>query len=415
MAIIFEMPSLSPTMERGNLVTWCKQEGEEISVGDVIAEIDTDKATMEVESIHKGVLAKILIQAGTHDVAVRTPIAIIRQKNDTEEDVKQAIEKALSTTSSNETTQGEGKTEERVDTIPEDNSPVTTSTPISDKVKASPLAKRIANEYGIDLTTIIGSGPHGRIVKEDVLSIKQLSAQLPSINYPTESKFTDEPISSMRKVIAEKLTKCKNEVPHFYVTVTANVTDLLRVRKQINDSGKLDTKITVNDLIVKAIALALRAEPSVNVIWHNGNIRKFKTVDVSVAVAVEDGLFTPIIWSADLKRIEAISKEIKDLAKKAKEGKLKPEQFIGGSITISNLGMYSVDSFLSIINPPQGSILSIGAAKKSPVYNASGELIAADTLSIGYACDHRIIDGGNAAKFLQILVKYLENPILLFM
>ena len=186
MAIIFEMPSLSPTMERGNLVTWCKQEGEEISVGDVIAEIDTDKATMEVESIHKGVLAKILIQAGTHDVAVRTPIAIIRQKNDTEEDVKQAIEKALSTTSSNETTQGEGKTEERADTIPEDNSPVTTSTPISDKVKASPLAKRIANEYGIDLTTIIGSGPHGRIVKEDVLSIKQLSAQLPSINYTTE-------------------------------------------------------------------------------------------------------------------------------------------------------------------------------------------------------------------------------------
>lgn len=411
MAIIFEMPSLSPTMEKGNLVTWCKNEGDEIAVGDVIAEIDTDKATMEVESIHKGILAKILVQAGTHDVAVRTPIAVIKQKNDTEEDVKNAIEKA---SSANLDLDKEGTIEEKIETVSEIavNIP-SISTENFEKIKASPLAKRIANEYGIDLSTIIGTGPHGRIVKDDVLNVKQLSNQTTQINFPKESKFTDEPASSLRKVIAEKLTKCKNEVPHFYMSVSANITELLKIRKQINDSGKLNTKITVNDLITKAVSLALKEEPSVNVIWNNGKIRKFSTVDISVAVAVEDGLFTPVIWSADLKRIETISKEIKDLAKKAKEGKLKPDEFMGGSITISNLGMYSIDSFFSIINPPHGSILSIGSARKTPSYNDEGKIIPADIITIGYAVDHRVINGGDAARFLEKLVKYLENPILL--
>lgn len=409
MAIIFEMPSLSPTMEKGNLVTWCKNEGDEIAVGDVIAEIDTDKATMEVESIHKGVLAKILVQAGTHDVTVRTPIAIIKQKNDTEEDIKNVIDKALALISNEESNNSE-----EIEII----SDVTTDIPVfksehSEKIKASPLAKRIANEYGIDLTSIIGSGPHGRIVKSDVLNIKQLSNNSVKIDFPTVSKFIDQPISSLRKVIAEKLTKCKNTVPHFYMSASANVTELLKIRRQINDSGKLDTKITVNDLITKAVALALREEPSVNVIWNNEKIRKFSTVDISIAVAVEEGLFTPIIWSADLKRIEDISKEIKDLAKKAKEGKLKPEQFMGGSITISNLGIYDIDSFFSIINPPQGSILSIGAAKKQAIYNNEGEIVPSDVINIGYAVDHRVINGGDAAKFLEKLIKYLENPILL--
>ncbi len=409
MAIIFEMPSLSPTMEKGNLVTWCKNEGEEISVGDVIAEIDTDKATMEVESIYKGILAKILVPAGTHDVPVRTPIAVIKQKNDTEEDIKNAIAKASVPTPSEESGIFE-KIEIVSETIVEMPSEEIETSEI---IKASPLAKRIANEYGIDLTAITGSGPHGRIIKEDVLNVKQLSNHPTKIDFPKTSKFIDEPASSLRKVIAEKLTKCKKEVPHFYMSVSANVTELLKFRKQINDSGKLDTKITVNDLITKAVALALKEEPSVNAIWNNGKVRKFSTVDVSVAVAVEDGLFTPVIWSADLKRIEVISKEIKDLAKKAKEGKLKPDQFMGGSITISNLGMYNIDSFFSIINPPQGSILSIGSAKKLPVYNNEDKIISADIITIGYAVDHRVINGGDAAKFLEKLVKYLENPILL--
>ncbi len=408
MAIIFEMPSLSPTMEKGNLVTWCKNEGDEISVGDVIAEIDTDKATMEVESIYKGILAKILIPAGTHDVPVRAPIAVIKQKNDTEEDIKKAIAKASVSTLSDEV--NVSKIEIVSETIVE--------TPcekieIPERIKASPLAKRIANEYGIDLTSIIGTGPHGRIIKEDVLNIKQLTSHTMKTDFPKISKFIDEPASSLRKVVAEKLTKCKNEVPHFYMSVSANVTELLKIRKQINDSGKLDTKITVNDLITKAVALALKEEPAVNVIWNNGKVRRFNTVDVAVAVAVEDGLFTPVIWSADLKGIEVISKEIKNLAKKSKEGKLKPDQFMGGSITISNLGMYNIDGFFSIINPPQGSILSIGPAKKSPVYNDEDKIIPADIITIGYAVDHRVINGGDAAKFLEKLVNYLENPILL--
>lgn len=411
MAIIFEMPSLSPTMEKGNLVTWCKNEGEEISVGDVIAEIDTDKATMEVESIYKGILAKILVPAGTHDVPVRTPIAVIKQKNDTEEDIKNAIAKSSVPTPSEE-----ANISEKIEIVSE----IIVEMPseeieTSERIKASPLAKRIANEYGIDLSSITGSGPRGRIIKEDVLNVKQLSNHPMKIDFPKTSKFIEEPASSLRKVIAEKLTKCKNEVPHFYMSVSANVTELLKFRKQINDSGKLDTKITVNDLITKAVALALKEEPSVNVIWNNGKVRKFSTVDVSVAVAVEDGLFTPVIWSADLKRIEVISKEIKDLAKKAKEGKLKPDQFMGGSITISNLGMYNIDSFFSIINPPHGSILSIGSAKKSPSYNDEGKIVPADIITIGYAVDHRVINGGDAAKFLEKLVKYLENPILLVM
>lgn len=414
MAIIFEMPSLSPTMEKGNLVTWRKNEGDKIDVGDVIAEIDTDKATMEVESIHKGSLAKILVPAGSHDVLVRTPIAVIRQKNDSDDDVKKVIDGALA----KETTASVNESNEQVDSVAADDfAQANVILPSEDRdiIKASPLAKRLANEYGIDLSTIMGSGPHGRIIKADVLNVKQLSKSSAPVNFPSTARFVDSPLPSLTKVIAEKLTKCKKEVPHFYMAASANVTELLKIRKQINDSGKLDTKITVNDLITKAVALALKDEPSVNVMWNEGKVRKFSTVDVSVAVAVEGGLFTPVIWSADLKPLEVISKEIKQLAKLSKEGKLKPDQFTGGSLTVSNLGMYAVDGFFSIINPPQGSILSIAAAKKEPIYNADGDLIPADIIRIGYAIDHRVIDGGAAAKFLETLVKYLENPILLIM
>lgn len=409
MPIIFEMPSLSPTMEKGNLVSWCKNEGDTLAVGDLIAEIDTDKATMEVESIYKGVLWKILVPAGTHDVAVRTPIAVIKQKNDTDDDLQRALESA-SAGEQNNTAEVANEPEPSVEIENDVQEPALESS--HSAVKASPLAKRLANEYGIDLSSIVGTGPHGRIVKSDVLSVKQMSR--PVQNIPTGARYVDEAISSIRKVMAEKLTKTKQEVPHFYMTVSADVSDLLRIRKQLNDSGKLDTKITVNDLIVKAVALAMKDEPSVNVMWAAGKVRRFSTVDVSVAVAVDDGLITPIIWSADLKPLVMISKEIKDLAKKAKEGRLKPDQFIGGGITVSNLGMYNVDSFLSIINAPQGSILSIGPAKKEAVFDDAGHVKAIDVLQIGYAADHRVIDGGKAAKFLETLKKYLENPVLLF-
>ena len=409
MPIIFEMPSLSPTMEKGNLVSWCKAEGDEIAVGDVIAEIDTDKATMEVESIYKGVLAKILVPAGTHDVAVRQPIAVIRQKGDKDEDVQRAIDGLASAgvgaVAAAPVDEEVGSEQGRAFSAP----PVE----VGDRVKASPLAWRLASEYGVDISRVAGTGPHGRVVKDDVLAAKDAVPLQAPTDMPNGARFVDEPISSMRRVIAEKLTKSKQETPHFYMNASVNITALLNMRRQINDSGKLDTKITVNDLIVRAVALAMRDEPGVNVAWQNGFMRRFSTIDVSVAVAVEGGLLTPIVWGADQKPISAISKEIKVLAHDAKDGKLKPEQFIGGGITVSNLGMFGVNSFFSIINPPQGSILSVGGSVKTPVCDEGGDITVGDVVNIGYAVDHRVIDGGTAAKFLSVLREYLEQPLLL--
>ncbi|MBQ9335017.1 MAG: 2-oxo acid dehydrogenase subunit E2 [Alphaproteobacteria bacterium] len=402
MPIIFEMPSLSPTMEKGNLVTWCKKEGDEIAVGDVIAEIDTDKATMEVESIYKGRLEKILVQAGTHDVAVKTPIAIIRQKNDTDED----IQKTISNLNKGEQ---KGERNESINTtvtnIIQNHVQENTTT------KASPLAKRLANEFGIDISCVTGTGPHGRIVKQDVLNVRNVKEQNEFVtNTPS---YTDVPISPMRKVIADKLTKTKQEVPHFYMTIKANVTSLLDVRRKINEAGMLDTKITVTDLLIKAVALAMKAEPGVNVMWRDGNMRQFGTIDISVAVATDSGLITPIIWNADIKSIKQISAELKTLSAKAKDNELKPNEFIGGNITISNLGMFGVNSFFSIINSPQGSILSISSTQKEAAISESNDVVVADMLSVGYAIDHRVIDGATAAKFLTALKDYLENPLML--
>ena len=417
MPIILEMPSLSPTMEKGNLVTWTKKEGDEISVGDVIAEIDTDKATMEVESIYKGILEKIIVPAGTHDVNVKTPIAIIRQKNDTDEDIQKALDSLANKDSENNLQNNEKSPIKSVDNAQELCNPeiVPEHNQNFDKIKISPLAKRVANEFGIDISKAIGTGPGGRIVKSDVISLTKMSAAKNVKFDPNQPKYVDEPISQMRRVIAEKLTKSKQSTPHFYMTASANVTDLLKARKSINDSGMIDTKITVNDMIIKAVALAMRDLPAINVSWNDGTLRRYNNVDVSVAVAVEGGLLTPIIENADVKSLVDISHEIKQLARLAKDGKLLPHQFIGGGITVSNLGMYGIDNFSSIINPPQGSILSIGPAQKRPIYDENDQLIQGNIMNIGYAVDHRVIDGSIAAKFLEIINKYLETPILIMM
>ncbi|MDR3031228.1 MAG: 2-oxo acid dehydrogenase subunit E2 [Holosporales bacterium] len=371
MPIILEMPTLSPSMEKGNLINWLKKEGDSIEIGEVIAEIDTDKATMEVESMYEGILEKILVPAGTFDVLIKTPIAIIKQKNE------KYIEPALQE---------------------------------KERVKASPLAKRIANEYDIELSKLTGSGPGGRIIKSDVLEYSEQKlnkAEIPQIQY------IDEQISNLRKVIAEKLTKSKQDTPHFYMNVSANVSELFKIRKLINDSGSSATKITVNDFIIKAVALALCDSPEINVSWTDGKIRKYSSIDISVAVAIDEGLFTPIIRNVNCKSLKEISQEMKDLADKAKSGKLLPDEFIGGGITISNLGMYQIDNFSSIINPPQGSILSIGPAKKTPIFDDENNIIAAQIMNIGYAIDHRVIDGSAAAKFLEKLSKYLQSPMTL--
>ena len=402
MPIVFEMPSLSPTMEKGNLVTWCKKEGDEIAIGDVIAEIDTDKATMEVESVYKGRLEKILVSEGTHDVAVKTPIAIIRQKNDTDEDIRNTI---LNLNKSEPKAEQNESINTTVTNIIQNHAQENTTT------KASPLAKRLADEFGINISEVTGTGPHGRVVKQDILDIRDTKKANKFLK--NEAKYTDVPIPSMRKVIADKLTKTKQEVPHFYMSIKANVTSLLDVRRKINEAGMLDTRITVTDLLIKAVALAMKAEPGVNVMWQDGNMRQFGTIDISVAVATDSGLITPIIWNADSKSIKQISAELKTLSAKAKNNELKPNEFMGGNITISNLGMFGVNSFFSIINPPQGSILSISAAQKEAVVSESNDVVVADVLSVGYAIDHRVIDGATAAKFLTALKDYLENPLVL--
>lgn len=409
MPIIFEMPSLSPTMEKGNLVTWCKNEGDEVAVGDLIAEIDTDKATMEVESIYKGVLAKIIVPAGTHDVAVKTPIAIIRQKNDTDDDIANAIESLSNIAkdqSDNVVKQSAKPIEVALDPdiLPERD---------SSEVKASPLAKRLAKEYGIDISKLSGSGPHGRVVKHDILDARETVHRIPNpetnINGP---RYVDVPATSMQKLIAEKLTKVKQEVPHFYMSTKVDVTLLTDLRKKLNDSGTLSTKITVTDMLVKAIAVAMLDEPGVNVMWNDGLIRHFNTVDISIAVATDNGIITPIIWDADKKSLLQISKDIKELAQKAKEKSLTPEQYTGGAITVSNLGMFGIDNFYSIINPPQASILSIGRSRKEPIVAEDGTIKIADTIQIGYAIDHRAIDGATAAKFLHTLALNLQNVLI---
>ncbi|MDR1391256.1 MAG: 2-oxo acid dehydrogenase subunit E2 [Holosporales bacterium] len=396
------MPSLSPTMKKGNLVAWCKKEGDEISVGDVILEIDTDKVTMEVESVYSGVLSKIIVQSGTHDVLVKTPIAIIRQKNDADESVKNLFDSLSKPVITENTKVAATKRVIEVNVQKNETEPL----------RISPLAKRIANEYGIDISNIAGTGPRGRIIKEDILKMKQVLDE-GGDNSSNSPKFTDESLSQMRHTIAEKLTNSKQNTPHFYMATSINVTNLLAFRKGINDSGKFHTKLTINDLIIKAVAFSMKDEPLINVMWNDGFIRRFNTVDIAIAVAIDDGLLTPIIQNADIKSVLSISSEVKGLVKRAKMKELKPEEFVGGGITISNLGMYDIDSFFSIINPPQGSILSIGTAKKTPICDQDENLIFADMINVGYAVDHRVINGENAARFLKTLTRYLENPALL--
>ena len=405
MPIILEMPALSPTMEKGNLVSWKKNEGDTIEVGDIIAEIETDKATMDVESVYKGTLAKIIISEGSKDVAVKTPIAIIRQKKDTDEDISNIL-KNINTSQESFTASNKDITiEEPTEKAQESN--------IQDiqiqNIKASPLAKRIANQKGIDLSSIRGSGPGGRIVKADIENMISTSCIKESQNAHNGICFEDIPVSGMRKVIAEKMTKAKRDVPHYYINITADVSDLINLRKTLNDSGIIDTKITVNDLIVKAVACAMANVPEINVIWNESTIRQFKNVDISVAVAIEGGIFTPVIRNADTKTVSSISKEIKELAALAKTGKLLPEQYTGGTITISNLGKYEIDSFTSILNLPQVSILSVAQIKKIPIVK-NDNIEIGNVISMCLAIDHRAIDGTVAANFMQRLKNILENP-----
>jgi pyruvate dehydrogenase E2 component (dihydrolipoamide acetyltransferase) len=416
MPVFITMPSLSPTMEMGNLVKWCKSIGDQIEIGDVVAEIDTDKATMEVEALQKGELSRILVEEGSHNIQVKTPIAVIKQKGDTDKDVEDFV--LLNARQSQLSEKGEITKNSATYAAVTDRDDSLVTTKKGDKILASPLAKRIALEYGIDLNTILGggSGPGGRIIKNDVL---EYCESLPHNNNnmppPSETIFTEERASSLRMVIAEKLTKSKQEVPHFYMSVTANVSMLSKILTSLKNSPNLDVKITANEFVVKAIAMVMSQMPQINSTWNSdGIIKRYDDVDISIAVAVKGGIYSPVIRNADKKSLKEIGMEIRSLAEKCKNNTIKSIEYTGGGITVSNLGMIDIDSFFSIINPPQASIISVPRIMKRPIVDDNDNIVVGYTLTIGYAIDHRIIDGMDAALFLSRIKQILENPIQVF-
>jgi pyruvate dehydrogenase E2 component (dihydrolipoyllysine-residue acetyltransferase) len=426
------MPALSPTMTEGKLAKWAKKEGEKVSSGDVIAEIETDKATMEVEAVDEGTLGKILVPEGTEGVAVNAPIALLLEEG---EDAS-ALQGADGGTPPPAAAKQEAKAPSPEPPKPAERpgagaAPAPTPAQKADgggRIFASPLAKRLANEAGLDLSRIEGSGPHGRIIKADVEKAKAapkpeakaapVAAEAPAPPKPAPvpevgPPYVEKPNSTMRKVAAKRLTQSKRDAPHFYLTVDCDIDALMEMRAQLNaraPEGEAAFKISVNDFVVRAVALAMRAYPAANVSWTEEATRYYQTVDVSVAVATPNGLITPVVKNADQKGLAAISNEVRQLAARAREGKLKPEEYQGGGFTISNLGMYGIKDFAAVINPPQACLLAVGAAEKRPVVK-DGALAVATIMSCTLSIDHRAVDGAVGAEYLQVLKKLIEDPL----
>ena len=436
MPIKILMPALSPTMTEGNLAKWHKKEGDAVESGDVIAEIETDKATMEVEAVEEGTLGKIVVPEGTADVAVNSVIALLLEEG---EDAS-ALDGADTSSGGAAPAVAEEPKQEAKPT-PAAPAPAAASAPAAapapaasgERVFASPLARRIASQEGLDVGAISGSGPKGRVVKRDVEAALASGtgkaapkaaaagappvAAAPTVDDPVFAnmpEFEAVPNSSMRKVIASRLTASARDIPHFNVTADIEIDNLMKARKDLNGRDGADYKISINDFVIKAVAVALKRCPDVNVSYTDDAILKFKRADVSIAVAIEGGLITPIIKDAGAMGLAEISATAKELAGKARDGKLQPEEFQGGTFTISNLGMFGVKSFNSIINPPQGGILSVGAGEQRPVVK-NGALSVATVMSLTLAVDHRCIDGATAAGFMKELKAILEDPISLLL
>jgi pyruvate dehydrogenase E2 component (dihydrolipoamide acetyltransferase) len=416
MPIELLMPALSPTMTEGTVARWLKAEGEAVKSGDVIAEIETDKATMEFESVDEGVLGKILVPAGTSGVAVNTPIGVLLEEGEDASAIAASPPKAAPAAAPVATAAPSAPAPASVpQAAPAHSGP---------RVFASPLAKRLAADAGIDLKAVAGSGPYGRIVKADVEKAKasgvaaapvvaaapaKAAAAAPAVASPFGPAFEEIPNTSMRKVIAKRLTEAKATIPHFYLSIDCEVDALLKVRAELN--GKSDVyKLSVNDFVIRAVALALRKVPAANASWGEEAIKRYTDVDVSVAVATPSGLITPIVRHADHKGLAAISNEMKELAGKAKDNKLKPEEFQGGGFTISNLGMFGIKDFAAIINPPQGCILAVGAGEQRPVVK-NGALAIATVMTCTLSVDHRVVDGAVGAEFLAAFKKLIEDPL----
>ncbi|OWB61674.1 hypothetical protein B5S29_g2574 [[Candida] boidinii] len=425
------MPALSPTMTQGNMVKWHKSIGDKLAPGESIAEVETDKASMDFEFQEDGFLAKILVGDGTQDIPVGTPIAVYVEE---ESDVSAFADFTAADAGSNESASTSTPTPAPVKEEPKKDEPKTvesktaepvksTSSP-TDRIIASPLAKTIALEKGISLKGIKGSGPNGRIIAKDVENIKPVesapvTSNAPAASTPTPSSassYTDIPLTNMRKVISKRLTSSKQGAPDYIISSNISVSKLLKLRSSLNSSANDRYKLSVNDLLIKAIALASKRVPEVNSYYlENENcIRQFNNVDVSVAVATPTGLITPIVKNANFKGLEEISKEIKSLGKRAKENKLKPEEFQGGTITISNLGMNpAVSLFTSILNPPQSAIIAIGTVEEKAIpdkSNANGFTFD-KTINITGTFDHRVVDGALGGEFIKSLKQIIENPL----
>ena len=413
MPIFIKMPSLSPTMTEGKLSKWLKKKGDQVAPGDVIAEIETDKATMEIEAVDEGVLFEIKVDEGAENVLVGSTIATIMEENDSEEDMMDAegksnLEKTNNFVSiENKNTNTEYNEKKVTSDLSLDK---TTS---EDRIRISPLAKRLALKNNISYREIKGSGPYGRIIKKDIENFANSKATFDknlNNNFNVEkNNFNDVPHSPMRMVIAQRLVNSVNEAPHFFLSVDCNISEIIKIRNQINSDN---LKISVNDFIVKASAKALKNVPKANCSWNENFIRYYNNFDISVAVAIDDGLITPIVRNVESKGLEEISNEIKELADKAKKGNLIPEEYQGGNFTVSNLGMYGIKNFTAIINPPQSMILAIGKAEKKPVI-INDEIQISEIMNVTLSCDHRVVDGALGSMWLNKFKSYIENPSLM--
>jgi pyruvate dehydrogenase E2 component (dihydrolipoamide acetyltransferase) len=419
MPVTITMPALSPTMTEGRIARWFKAEGEEVIAGDVLAEIETDKATMELEAIDDGILGKILIPGDTDGVAVNTPIAIVLEEGE-DASAMEGISTAPVAPTPAPAPAVQPAQVTSAASAPAVAPVLTAAAAPSDgqRIIASPLARRIAADSGLDLSLITGSGPRGRIVKADVLAQQGTAKSAPAIPAapaaavaipPTSVEPTEIPLTSMRKTIAKRLVAAKQDIPHIYLTVECELDALLALRKQANERRE-DVKVSVNDFIIKASALALKDVPAVNASWTDTAMIQYNSIDISVAVAIEGGLITPIVRNADVKGLAAISSEVKELAGRAKEGKLMPEEYQGGGFSISNLGMFGIKEFSAIINPPQSAILAVGAGEQRPIVK-NGALAIATVMSCTMSCDHRVVDGALGAQWLAAFKGYIEDPL----
>jgi pyruvate dehydrogenase E2 component (dihydrolipoamide acetyltransferase) len=453
MPIDILMPALSPTMEKGNLAKWLKKEGDAVKAGDILAEIETDKATMEYEAIDEGVLAKIVVPEGTADVPVNQLIAVLAAEG---EDVKaaaagagkgaapsaaplaQADKPAAAAAPAAQSQPRPQQAPPPPPAVPARAAAPAPSAPATNghgRIFASPLARRLAKEAGIDVARIAGSGPHGRVIARDVEQAKAggalrapatapAGAPAPAVQAPSDEKiralfepgsYEVVPHDNMRKIIAQRLVLAKSTIPHFYLTVTCTIDKLLAAREDINATapngpdGKPKWKLSVNDFVIKALALALVKVPDANVTWTEGGMLKHKHADVGVAVALPNGLITPVVRKAETKSLTAISAEMKDLAARARARRLKPDEYQGGATAISNLGMYGIEEFAAVINPPQATILAVGTGEERAVVK-DGKVAVATQMKITLSCDHRAVDGALGAVFISAIKQYLESP-----